>query len=64
MRDLPIEGIELSAERDEVSVLTHEPGEFYRGLTQVVLSSGARVRELVSADENLQSVFNYLISAD
>ena len=64
MRDLPVNGIELSPSRGEVSVLTHDPAAFYDGLTAVVLESGAQVRELVSADDNLQAVFNYLIAGD
>ena len=64
MRDLPIEGVELIGDNDELSVLTHQPGAFYQGLASVVGEAGVSVRELVSADDNLEAVFNYLISAD
>jgi ABC-2 type transport system ATP-binding protein len=63
VRDLPVSGIEIASDGEEVAVLTHEPGAFYAGLSDVVLSSGVLVRELVSADDNLESVFHYLISA-
>ena len=64
VRELPIEGVELSTNREEVAVLTHDPENFYAGFGGVVLSSGVRVRELVSADDSLEAVFNYLISVD
>lgn len=62
LRDLPIRGVELSADEQELVVLTQEPGAFYAGLPEVVHRAGARVRELVSADDNLESVFHYLSS--
>lgn len=61
-RALPIRGLELSADGQELVVLTQEPGAFYAGLPAVVLGAGVKVRELVSADDNLQSVFHYLTS--
>lgn len=64
MRDLPVQGVELVPERDEIAVLTHDPGAFYGGLPAVVSESGVSVRELVSADDNLQAVFNYLVAGD
>ncbi len=64
MRDLPIDGVEMSVERGEIAVLTREPAAFYRGLPDVVLDAGARVHGLVSADDNLEAVFNYLIAGD
>lgn len=62
VRDLPIEGVEIESERGELVVLTRAPGSFYAGLPDVVLAAGAQVRELVSADDTLEAVFNYLMS--
>ncbi len=63
IRDLPIDGVEIDQEREEVMVLTKDPGEFYAGLSQVVLATGLSVRELTSADDKLEAVFNYLMAA-
>jgi len=64
LRGLPIHGVELSSHGQELAVLTHDPGAFYEGLGNAVLGSGVAVRELVSADDNLEAVFNYLTSVD
>jgi len=62
MRDLPIRGVEIAADGQGVVVLTQEPAAFYAGLPEVVHQAGAHVRELVSGDDNLESVFHYLSS--
>ena len=62
VRELPIEGVEIESERGELVVLTRDPGTFYAGLPQVVLEARVQVRELVSADDKLEAVFNYLMS--
>jgi ABC-2 type transport system ATP-binding protein len=62
VRDLPIDGVEIDGERGELVVLTRDPGEFYQRLPEVVVGSGVSVRELVSADNKLEAVFNYLMS--
>jgi ABC-2 type transport system ATP-binding protein len=62
--ELPIDGVEIEAEHGELVVLTREPGRFYAGLPDVVLRAGIPVRELVSADDKLEAVFNYLMSVD
>lgn len=64
VRELPIEGVEIDTELGGLVVLTREPGEFYAGLPEVVLNSGVEIRELVSADDKLEAVFNYLMSVD
>lgn len=64
LQDLPVQGVELASDRGEISVLTQEPKAFYEGLSDVVLSTGIQVHELTSADDNLESVFHYLISID
>jgi ABC-2 type transport system ATP-binding protein len=64
LRDLPVEGVELTAGQSELSVLTRDPKGFYEGLPEMVLSEGIDVQEMNSADDNLESVFNYLISVE
>jgi ABC-2 type transport system ATP-binding protein len=64
LRALPVRGIELAEDRLGLSVLTHEPGVFYAGFGDAVRDAGVRVRELISADDSLQSVFHYLIAGD
>ena len=39
VRELPIEGVEIDAERNELIVLTLDPGHFYAGLPQVSLAT-------------------------
>jgi ABC-2 type transport system ATP-binding protein len=62
VRDLPIRGVEILGDDRELVVLTQDPGAFYQGLPEVVASAGVSVRELVSADDNLEAVFSYLTS--
>ncbi len=62
VRELPIDGVEIESERGELVVLTRDPGRFYAGLPDVVLEARVQVRELVSADDKLEAVFNYLMS--
>ena len=64
MRELPIQGVELSNDGRELSILTHEPGDFYSGLPEVVLGADVHVEMLSSADDNLEAVFNYLIAGE
>jgi hypothetical protein len=54
--------VEIERERGELVVLTRDPGTFYAGLPGVVLEARVQVRELVSADDKLEAVFNYLMS--
>jgi ABC-type multidrug transport system ATPase subunit len=62
VRELPIEGVEIDSERGELVVLTKDPESFYAGLPEVILEAKVQVRELVSADDKLEAVFNYLMS--
>lgn len=64
LRELPIDGVEIDRGRGELVVLTREPSAFYAGLAEVVVQAGVHVRELVSADDKLEAVFNYLMSVD
>lgn len=62
--DFPgLRSISFSEEREEVLAETAEPERFYRLLGDVVLSQGVTVRELDSPDDNLESVFHYLVGA-
>ncbi|MEM7200516.1 MAG: ABC transporter ATP-binding protein [Planctomycetota bacterium] len=62
VRDLPIQGVEISGDQHELAVLTKEPAAFYRGFGSAVLEERVTVHELTSADDNLQAVFDYLVS--
>lgn len=62
VRALPVDGVEVDTERDELVVLTREPGPFYAGLGDVALDAEVKIRELASADDKLDAVFRYLIS--
>ena len=62
VRELPIDGVEIDDENGDLVVLTRDPGAFYAGLPAVVRAAGVQVRELVSADDKLEAVFNYLMS--
>lgn len=62
LRELPIEGVEIEVGRGELVVLTRQPGVFYAGLPAVVQAAGVSVSELLSADDTLEAVFNYLIA--
>lgn len=64
VRELSIDGVEIDVDRGELVVLTKEPGAFYGGLPAVAKASGVAVSELVSADDTLEAVFNYLVSVN
>lgn len=62
VRDLPIQGVEIDSKRGELLVQTRDPEAFYRGLPGVVGQTGITVHELLSADDKLDAVFNYLMA--
>ncbi|MFH0947313.1 MAG: hypothetical protein V2A76_19155, partial [Planctomycetota bacterium] len=62
VRELPIDGVEMEVDRGELIVLTRDPGSFYAGLPRVALKAEIHVREMSSADDSLEAVFNYLVS--
>ncbi len=59
--ELPVTGIELDETRGELSLLTSDPETFYADFPEVVRGCGATVHALISQDDNLQAVFNYLV---
>lgn len=59
LAEVAITGIEV--DKAALTLMTHQPGEFYRKLPGVVLAGGFRVTEISSADDNLESVFKYLL---
>jgi len=56
-----IKSVSFSEERKEVLAETSDPEHFYRGLAELVLDQGMDVSELDSPDDNLESVFHYLV---
>jgi ABC-2 type transport system ATP-binding protein len=52
--------VRLQPEGEWLTVETSRPDEFYRGLHQAALEAG--VSEMHSPDENLESVFRYLVA--
>ncbi len=63
LRDLPVAGLEFDEPKGQIDILTHEPSAFYAGFPTVALEADVGVHEMSSQDDNLQAVFNYLISA-
>lgn len=58
-----IRSVSFSEERGEVLAETSEPDRFYRELTDVVVNERLAVTGLESPDDNLESVFHYLVGA-
>jgi ABC-2 type transport system ATP-binding protein len=54
------EVVEIRLENDSLWVKTPKPDAFYAKLPKVALDSGAELREITSADDNLEAVFRYL----
>jgi len=53
--------VQFDREKGEVSILTTEAETFHERLPSLLLESGIRVYSIMSPDENLQSVFEYLV---
>ncbi len=57
-------GVRFDAVRaDRLEVETSQPEQFYAQLPQIVLAGNFAVREFQSPDNNLESVFRYLVNA-
>jgi len=54
------EVVEIRLEDSSIWVKTPKPDAFYAKLPKVALDSGAELREITSADDNLEAVFRYL----
>jgi ABC-2 type transport system ATP-binding protein len=62
--DLPgIESVSFSEERRQVDLETTKPEQFHAWLAKLVLDESIVVHELTSADDNLESVFQYLVGS-
>lgn len=55
--------ISFSEQTSEVRLETREPERFYHLLTKLVLDEDEGVDEITSPDDNLESVFHYLVGA-
>ncbi len=65
-RFLSLDGIlsiSFSEEEQAVQLETREPDRFYSDLADLVVDEGVVVNELTSPDDNLESVFHYLVDA-
>lgn len=54
---------EVEPNEQEVEIRTKQPGEFYDALPGLVLKDGLRIYGFESPDNNLESVFHYLVEA-
>ncbi len=54
---------EVDPSEQEVEIRTKQPGQFYDALPGLVLDDGLRVYGFESPDNNLESVFHYLVEA-
>ncbi|HEY8532723.1 MAG TPA: ABC transporter ATP-binding protein [Micromonospora sp.] len=61
MAEPSVTGVEL--DRTGLTVRASDYGRFTRALPKIALASGIRVRQVVPADESLESVFAYLLEA-
>jgi ABC-2 type transport system ATP-binding protein len=53
--------VQFDREKHEVTVQTTQPDEFYRRLPRLALDNHISVHSLLSPDENLEAVFEYLV---
>lgn len=54
---------EVEPNEQEVEIKTKQPGQFYDALPDLVLKDGLRIYGFESPDNNLESVFHYLVEA-
>jgi ABC-2 type transport system ATP-binding protein len=55
--------IAYTPSRDALHIQVREPDSFYNALADIVLQQGVRVEEFSSPDNNLESVFKYLVQS-
>ena len=53
--------VQFDRERSQLTVETNKPDEFHLRLPEVALKNGVQIHSLWSPDENLESVFDYLV---
>ncbi len=54
---------QMGQREDELEIKTREPGSFYDALPRLALENNYRIYEYESPDNNLESVFRYLVEA-
>jgi ABC-2 type transport system ATP-binding protein len=57
-----VEGVKMMADADALLVETRRPDDFYGRLPVLATKEGMRIREVYSEDDNLEAVFQYLVS--
>jgi ABC-2 type transport system ATP-binding protein len=57
-----VEGIKVLSAQSALLVETRKPDAFYERLPALALEPGLGIREVYSEDDNLEAVFNYLVS--
>jgi ABC-2 type transport system ATP-binding protein len=58
-----VEGVKVLAGQKGLMVETRKPDAFYGRLPELSISDGTFIREVYSEDDNLESVFKYLVNA-
>jgi ABC-2 type transport system ATP-binding protein len=53
--------VEFDRERSQLTVETGRPDDFHMRLPEIALKNGIKIHSLWSPDENLESVFDYLV---
>ena len=56
-----VQTITFGEQPDELIVQTRKPDVFYRYLNQLIIEESLPVRQIVTLDDNLQSIFEYLV---
>ncbi len=57
-----VEGVKVQREQSAVLIETRQPDAFYARLPALSMARGTPIREVYSDDNNLEAVFNYLVS--
>jgi ABC-2 type transport system ATP-binding protein len=57
-----VEGVKMMAGENSLLVETRRPDDFYSRLPLLATRDGIRIREVYSEDDNLEAVFQYLVS--
>lgn len=55
--------LQVTLNREGVEVQTRQPGEFYSALPGLVLEQGLQIEGFTSPDNNLESVYQYLVNS-